>query len=58
MPLQRIAVLGLGKLATLAAKLLHQGGFDVTGFDNRTSARSSFTCYMERQRPCGGCWPC
>jgi saccharopine dehydrogenase-like NADP-dependent oxidoreductase len=36
MPLQRIAVLGLGKVGTLAAKLLHHGGFDVTGFDNRT----------------------
>ena len=36
MPLQKIAVLGLGKVGTLAAKLLHQGGFDVTGFDNRT----------------------
>lgn len=36
MPLQKIAVLGLGKVGTLAAKLLHHGGFDVTGFDNRT----------------------
>ena len=35
MPLQKIAVLGLGKVGTLAAKLLHQGGFDVTGFDSR-----------------------
>jgi Saccharopine dehydrogenase and related proteins len=35
MPLQRIAVLGLGKVGTLAAKLLHAGGFDVTGFDTR-----------------------
>ena len=36
MPLQKIAVLGLGKVGTLAAKLLHHCGFDVTGFDNRT----------------------
>ena len=36
MPLQKIAVLGLGKVGTLAAKLLHHGGFDVTGFDQRT----------------------
>src|SRR5512144_276149 len=35
MSLQRIAVLGLGKVGTLAATLLHQGGLDVTGFDNR-----------------------
>ncbi|MBS0325893.1 MAG: L-lysine dehydrogenase, partial [Proteobacteria bacterium] len=35
MPLQKIAVLGLGKVGTLAAKLLHEGGFDVTGLDNR-----------------------
>lgn len=35
MPLQRIAVLGLGKVGTLAAKLLHAGGFEVTGFDTR-----------------------
>jgi saccharopine dehydrogenase-like NADP-dependent oxidoreductase len=36
MPLQKIAVLGLGKVGTLAAKLLHHGGFKVTGFDSRT----------------------
>lgn len=35
MPLQKIAILGLGKVGTLAAKLLHHGGLDVTGFDNR-----------------------
>ena len=35
MPLQKIAVLGLGKVGTLAARLLHQGDFDVTGFDSR-----------------------
>jgi saccharopine dehydrogenase-like NADP-dependent oxidoreductase len=33
--LKKIAVLGLGKVGTLAAKLLHAGGFDVTGFDSR-----------------------
>ena len=36
MPLRRIAVLGLGKVGTLAAKLLHAGGFDVVGIDSRT----------------------
>lgn len=36
MALQKIAVLGLGKVGTLAAKLLHAGGFSVTGFDTRT----------------------
>jgi len=35
MPLQSIAVLGLGKVGTLAAKLLHHGGYRVTGFDSR-----------------------
>jgi saccharopine dehydrogenase-like NADP-dependent oxidoreductase len=35
MPLRKIAVLGLGKVGTLAAKLLHEGGFDVVGFDSR-----------------------
>lgn len=36
MPLDKIAVLGLGKVGTLAAKLLHRAGLEVTGFDNRT----------------------
>ena len=40
MPLQKIAVLGLGKVGTLAAKLLHEGGFDVTGFDTRQPAET------------------
>ncbi len=35
MPLRKIAVLGLGRVGTLAARLLHQGGFEVTGFDSR-----------------------
>lgn len=29
----KIAVLGLGKVGTLAGELLHEAGFDVTGFD-------------------------
>jgi len=33
MTFKNIAVLGLGKVGTLAAKLLHEGGFNVTGFD-------------------------
>ena len=39
MTFQRIAVLGLGKVGTLAATLLGESGFEVTGFDSR--ARSS-----------------
>lgn len=35
MPLDKIAVLGLGKVGTLAARLLHRAGLEVTGFDNR-----------------------
>jgi len=35
MPLRKIAVLGLGKVGMLAAKLLHAGGLDVVGFDSR-----------------------
>lgn len=35
MALNKIAVLGLGKVGTLAAKLLHQNGFAVTAFDSR-----------------------
>jgi saccharopine dehydrogenase-like NADP-dependent oxidoreductase len=35
-PLEKIAVLGLGKVGTLAAKLLHRAGLEVVGFDNRT----------------------
>jgi len=31
--IKRVAVLGLGKVGTLAALLLHESGFDVTGFD-------------------------
>jgi saccharopine dehydrogenase-like NADP-dependent oxidoreductase len=38
MALNKIAVLGLGKIGTLAAKLLHEGGFQVTGFDSRGHA--------------------
>ena len=33
--MNRIAVLGLGKVGTLAAELLHTAGFAVTGFDVR-----------------------
>jgi len=32
----RIAVLGLGKVGSLAAELLHEAGFAVTGIDTRT----------------------
>ena len=35
MSFQDIAVLGLGKVGTLAALLLHEGDFAVTGFDSR-----------------------
>ena len=37
--IKRIAVLGLGKVGTLAATLLHETGFEVTGFDVRTLRR-------------------
>jgi saccharopine dehydrogenase (NAD+, L-lysine-forming) len=33
MSFERIAVLGLGRVGTLAAAMLHQAGFAVTGFD-------------------------
>jgi len=36
MSFKKIAVLGLGKVGTLAATLLHEAGFDVTAFDART----------------------
>jgi saccharopine dehydrogenase-like NADP-dependent oxidoreductase len=35
MGFSRIAVLGLGKVGLLAAELLHEGGFAVTGIDTR-----------------------
>ncbi len=35
MSFNKIAVLGLGKVGTLAAKLLHEAGFAVTGYDIR-----------------------
>ncbi len=35
MSFNTIAVLGLGKVGTLAAELLHEAGFDVVGFDSR-----------------------
>lgn len=35
MPLEKIAVLGLGNVGLLAARLLHEGGFAVTGCDTR-----------------------
>ena len=40
MGIQNIAVLGLGKVGTLAAQLLHDSGFDVTGIDNRQISKS------------------
>ena len=39
MPFRKIAVLGLGKVGALAATLLHETDFDVTGFDNRQRRR-------------------
>ncbi len=36
MSFKNIAVLGLGKVGTLAAKLLHDSGFNVTGFDQHS----------------------
>lgn len=37
--MNKIAVLGLGKVGHLAAELLAEGGFEVTGFDQHTSGR-------------------
>ena len=39
MAFRKIAVLGLGKVGALAATLLHESGFEVTGFDNRQRRR-------------------
>ena len=36
MTFQNIAVLGLGNVGTLAAKMLHEAGFNVTGYDTHT----------------------
>jgi saccharopine dehydrogenase-like NADP-dependent oxidoreductase len=36
--MNRIAVLGLGKVGALAAQLLHDAGFEVTGYDQRDLA--------------------
>ncbi len=36
MSFSKIAVLGLGNVGALAATLLHEAGFEVTGFDSRT----------------------
>ena len=36
MSFTKIAVLGLGKVGKLAAKLLHESGFEVTGYDVKT----------------------
>ncbi len=38
--MKTIAVLGLGKVGTLAAELLHESGFDVIGFDTMAQTRS------------------
>ena len=37
--MNKIAVLGIGKVGDLAAFLLHECGFEVTGFDRRTPRR-------------------
>lgn len=43
MSFNKIAVLGLGKVGHLAAELLHDAGFDVTGLDAREVEGTSFT---------------
>ncbi|MET1412371.1 saccharopine dehydrogenase C-terminal domain-containing protein [Roseibium sp. HPY-6] len=40
--MQKIAVLGLGKVGTLAGELLHDSGFQVTGFDSTASHELPF----------------
>ena len=42
MSFTKIAVLGLGKVGTLAATLLREGDFEVTGIDART--RTGLPC--------------
>nr|WP_319387710.1 saccharopine dehydrogenase C-terminal domain-containing protein [uncultured Roseibium sp.] len=42
MQMDKIAVLGLGKVGALAGELLHDSGFDVTGFDTHASADLPF----------------
>ena len=43
-PISTIAVLGLGKVGLLAARLLSEGGFDVLGIDQRVAPKGeSFT---------------
>ena len=45
MPLRSIAVCGLGRVGTVAAKLLHESGFQVVGLDVRGPAGPpSFPC--------------
>ncbi|HEX7200322.1 MAG TPA: hypothetical protein VF213_12635, partial [Dongiaceae bacterium] len=43
MSFTKIAVLGLGKVGTLAATLLREGGFEVTGIDARTRTGLPFS---------------
>ncbi|WP_029065912.1 saccharopine dehydrogenase C-terminal domain-containing protein [Labrenzia sp. DG1229] len=40
--MEKIAVLGLGKVGTLASELLHESGFAVTGFDTHTMSTLPF----------------
>lgn len=42
--MQSIAVLGLGKVGALAADLLAQGGFAVTGYDSRPQTGAGYDC--------------
>ena len=45
MPLRSIAVCGLGRVGIVAAKLLHESGFQVIGLDLRGLAdQPSFPC--------------
>ncbi len=48
MSFNKIAVLGLGKVGTLAAELLHEAGFEVVGFDSRQLRRNRpFRCEQQ-----------
>ena len=40
--MKKIAVLGLGKVGTLAGELLHESGFTVTGFDAQSASHLPF----------------
>lgn len=49
MSFSKIAVLGLGKIGTLAARLLHASGFEVTGIDARPLSGASLHPFVQAE---------